>query len=812
MLIFGPRNAYSDKEEGRQPDRLQIGPWREVLETRHDFDAHAWPYIVHGVESQFRVSVNSPDLSKVLCHTVFLDYDGSNDHAAILESLMEIPTDHYLYRTCAIYPSKSGMRLVYRLEQPVRIPEYGPIVRGICVDLFRLTRLQMDPTTDQWTRCFRLPMVTRRDDKGSGPTWNERYFFAPLIGEATIDPDEVPQWHDRLPWDHRSRRVIEPIAGERPEVATLPQHRYGLYQRALKACRFRGYLFDGQSIPEGRRDQTLLAMTSEVVAKCFNGVIDSSIEEVYQLMRPVTDFMQPDGSESWEEKLWRMVKHVWGLETKQESDRRAKEQADLTTRDVIVNRMLEQLPKELIPTDTIERRAFIERHFCLQTSTGAYVINTRGDYSKVPLRASQLPAHFNDNLHCLVDGGFRTSKGGMLTGSTILNHFSTNVDDVQYKTGDKAGARLKLDNERKILEIVPFALRQDLLEVAELDHDCGEWLDQFTDSRSLTRWLAAALAIPRGPVASLYLNGPARVGKSMLALALAECFHCPPIPAAHAFGEFNGELMKSPVIMVDEGLPTKLTGLDPADIFRSLVTGAPVSTQHKYQLPVITEIPYRVIFAANSYDMVKRLIGRRTMDAQDRDAFRERILVIDTGRKPADLLDSKGARRYTKDWIGGPCRLARHLLKLYKMHFLESEFVPDGRLLVEGKPHPAFTLSFDLSGQGREIVDDLTTDISKLRIGKTNGVELLNALQIEGTHVWLKKRPYVKMQCARAPARAEGYSVALDRFLTGVTRQNPADLSQQWQVDLKKLLFCAIAEGHDTKLLASIQMQEAGVA
>ena len=814
MLTFGRRYALSDKD-GQTPESLQIGPWRAVLEGRHDFDAHAHTYLVYGQagvsEHQFRVSVSSPHLDRVLCHTVFLDYDGSNDHAAVLEALQEIPTDHYLYRTTAIYPTKSGMRIVYRLERPVRIAEFGPLVRGMCVDLFRLTKLQCDPTTDQWFRSFRLPKVIRDDEKALGPTWELPYFFEPLIGDATIDPDEVRFWNEKLPWDHRARRQ-ELAPSERPDPIPLPSHRSTLYTKVLKLSRFRGYLYDGQSIPEGRRDQTLMAMTSEVIAKCFNGVVDSSAEEIYQLIRPVTDMMQNDGSEPWEQKLWRFVQHIWGQEVKEAEKRREKQEQDLTQRDVILNRMVEQLPKELIPTDPFERRAFIERHFCLQVATGAYVVTTRGEYTKVPLRASQIPAHFNDNLHCLVDGGFRNAKGGILTGSVILNQYSTNVDDVQYKVGDKPGARLIVDNDKKILEIIPFALRQDLLEAAEYDNECAEWLEQFTDHQTLIRWIAAALDIER-PIAACYLKGPARVGKTMMALALGECFHCPPIPAAHAFGEFNGELMKSPIVMIDEGLPTKLTGLDPADIFRSLVTGSPVATQNKYQLPVIASIPYRLIFAANSFDMVRHLIGRRTMDSQDRDAFRERILVIDTGSKPAELLDSKGARRYTKDWIGGNYRLARHFLKLYKTFFLESEFVPDGRLLVEGKPHPAFTLSFDLSGQGREVVDDLTSDIVKLKTGKVNnGVELTRALQIENGAVWLKKRPYVKMQCSRSPTRADGYSRSLDRFLTGETRTSELDLSMQFRVDVKKLLFCAKAEGLEVKHLQDLELEKAGVA
>lgn len=807
-LVYGLKFAKSAKQ-GEDATPLASGDWREVLISPHADDAHAWPYTVHDGPA-IRQNAASPSPG-TLCHFVFLDFDGSNDHPAILEAFQAVPVDHYLARFCCIYPTRSGMRFVYRLDEPLTPAEYGPATRGAALDLSRLTGLKVDPTTDQWHRCMRLPKVTRNDDKAKGPTWLEPYFFEPLVTDETVSPDELSRWNERLPWDQRGR-TVEISTGDAPAFQILSSPRLGSYKKVLKTSRFREYIFEWASIPEGRRDQTLLAIAAEVVGKTFTGVPDSSVEEVYQLLCPITDNMRADGSEPWTTKLWRMVQHCWNAEAKKELDRKEKEAADLTQRDVLVAQMLKAIPPTLVPNDPAERRDFIQRHFCLQTPLGAYVIQKSGNYSRVPLKATQLPAHFNDGLHCLVDGGFRTEKGALLGKETILNNFSVNLDDVQYVPGDTARVELTLDNDKRILKVIPFALRQDLLEQAEFDQECGEWLATFHDGELLKRWLAAALALERGPVSSLYLSGPARVGKSMLALALAECFHCQPIPAAHAFSEFNGGLLQSPIIMIDEGLPTKLTGMDIADQFRSMVTGSAVSTQKKGQDQLTSYIHYRLVFTANSFDMVRKLIGKRTMDAQDRDAFRERILVVETGREPADYLDQRGARRFTADWITGKQRLVKHLLKLYQTMVLDSVFEADGRLLVEGRQHAAFTLSFDLSGAGRDIVDHLTNDISKLHKKEMANLNLIKCMEIEGTSVWVKKRPYTKFLCDRAPMRAEAYSVALDRFLTGQTKTSSKDMAQMARVDLPKLMFCAKAEGHDTSHLQALVVAAQGVA
>lgn len=816
LCTFGLRLSRTPKAD-QEGDPLRIEPWDAVFTRKHSDDAHAWPYVRYmdgKPAAPVRVPKDHRELGGlVLCHFLFLDYDGGDDHATTLEKLQKIPEDLYLFRAACIHPTKGGMRIVYRLSEPLTTEEYGPAVRGISMDLARITGLKVDPCTDEWWRCFRLPMVTRDDKKAKGPTWDEPYFFPPLMSDAVVTPEELPTWAGQLPWDQKSR-AMEVAPEQRPEVATVEEIRNRAYKKALRSCRFKDYIFNGMEILPGRRDQTILAMVGDVVDKTFKGVPESSAEEVYHLLLPAIDTWAqgPDY-----EKLWRIIQHSWNGEIKKETDRAEKEAVDMTSREVITKEMLKWLPSHILPNDPLERREFLMRHYCLQTSTGAFVITPGGEYTRAPLRASQLPAHFNNGLQCMVDGGFRNKQGILIGGQEILNHYSINLDDVEYVAGMAPGAVLRAEGERRVLEVIPFALRQDLLDAAEFDKDCGDWLDSFNDSKLLQRWLAAALALHRGPVAACYLAGPARVGKSLMSMALAECFHAQPIPAAQAFSEFNGALLTSPVITVDEGLPTRITGVDTADLFRSLVTGTPVSTQKKYHDQINSRIPYRIMFAANSYDMVKKLIGKRTMEPQDRDAFRERILVIETGKRPADFLDSRGAMRFTKDhpkgaWLGGECRLARHMMKLYKIAFEEGSFEADGRLLVEGRQHPAFTLSFDLSGAGRDVVDELTGDIAKIVSRKANNVELFRCLQIQGSQVWLKKRPYVKFLCVRAPARAEQYSVALDRFLAGPTRVSPTDMTTQALVDLDKLLFCAAAEGLDTSTLHVLKLESAGVS
>lgn len=798
--------------------------WADAFQSNFPDDAHAYTYLTYDrdgklLDPQVRIPADQKLWpGDVLCNFLFFDYDSKEQtHDEILDLLGRIPQGHILWSACALYLTKGGIRIVYRLSQPVTPAEYGPIVRGMALELWFRTTLRVDPSTDQWFRCFRLPRVVRADGKADGATWLQPYFREASTGDVAVDPDSLPKRREKLPWAQTMKAAL--LDEEKPDLDTeLIETRRKLYNKALRSSRYHSYLFDRVELPAGRRDPLLLAMTGETVAKAYAGIAESSPAEVFLFLLPQVMTLEKTGSEEWHEKLWRLVQHSWGQEAKKETDRKEKLVQESSLRDVLTERMLTYLPAGEVPNDPVLRADFARRHFCLQTSSGVFAVRRDGTYSTQALRTSQLPAHFNDGLQCLVENGFRNTMGGPLSGQEILNSYSTNIDSVEYVAAEqKQSTRLSRIGERAVLQVTPFCIRQDLLDTAQLDSEIDGWLDSFPDSILLRRWLAASVAVHMGGVAALYLHGPRGAGKSMLAQGIADAFQAAPVPGAQAFSEFNGALLQSPVVMVDEGLPTRISGMDTADLFRSLVTGGPVSSMRKFQDAVVSRVPYRIVFAANGFDMVKQLVGKRTLSPLDRDAFRERILVLDTGQAPADYLGSRGGPELTRfsakgSWIGGECRLARHILRLYQMQFLESTFTRDGRLLVEGQNHPAFTTSFDLSGAGHDVVDDLLDMIGRVVTGKMS-VTLVHAIAIESGVVWISRRPFAKMapsQANRGPTH--GYSMALDRFLTERTRLSPIDASTQNEVDLKKLSFIAKSEGLPTATLNPLLMQAAGMA
>lgn len=819
-----------------QLEQLFVVDWREALLHHHDWDAHAWPYVVFAGDEpapakRIASIAGRPNLEPnqlALCWLIFLDFDKSNDHAGILELFFNrIPESHYLRRFSAIYPTRSGMRWVYALESPITADEYGAVVRGIAFDLAALTTLQVDVSTDQWSRCMRLPSVTRHDEKADGPTWAESYWFETLHQDEVVRMSELRPRHDRLPWDTRGRPMATLAGEELPDVDhRLPPGRLSAYKKAMRVSRFREYIFVGDDgdravIQPGRRDQMLMALSGDTVSRCFLGVPEASAEEVFHLLVPIALGFEHDGGEPWPTKLWRMVRHSWNGEVKKQEDRVQRDAVDRTARETVQLEMAKHLPAEVLPNDPVARDAMLQRYYCLQTKKGVHVVTPTGEYTHTPLLTHQLPAYFGESLSHLSPDAFCTESGSPMHGMEILNRHSVVIDDVVYEAGERVGARLTIEGGRKILKVVPFALRSDLVERAAFDPEIDAWIGSFRDAANLRRWLPAALAVHLGPVASCYLHGPRSAGKSMLALGLADCFFGQPVPASQAFAEFNGALIQNPVIMIDEGLPDRRGGMSTADLFRSLVTGSAVSTMAKYQDAAVSRIPYRLIFAANSFDMVQTLIGKRSLGSQDRDAFTERILVVECGDGPSEYLRKNGSMSFTKDspkgsWIGGECRLARHLIHLYLQQFKTGsgkEWKRDGRMLVEGKIHPGFTLAFDLSGSGRTVVDDLVRSLASITSKKqTASPALFLAMEVDSQgRVWLKKRPFVKQMVGIGSAARDeqAYSLALDRFLTGLTRTSPVDMSTQYEIDIAKVAYCGDSEGLSIASLMHYQVAQA---
>lgn len=817
LCTFGGRFAKTPKA-GQPVELLQVDDWKAVFEARHDFDAHAWPYVRYldgelAPAVRMGASAGKPTTEgDALCSLIFLDYDESNDHHEVLErfaSVEEGPLPDY----AAIYPTKSGMRFVYRLTEPVLYEEYGQLARGLALELFARTGLRVDSTTDQWFRCFRLPNVRRSDGKAEGATWEQDYYFEPILTDTVVDPDKLPHSTAELPW--KKGRAAKP-AGDRPDNDTVvPDGRLRIYKRVLRSSRFKDYVFDGAEVMQGRRDETLMAMAAETVGKCYFRVPESTPSEIFALLLPVALRMDSDG-EPWEDKLWRMVQHCWNGEVDKEKQRAEKSAADRSMREVVFDALFKNLPAEVVPNDPAERFDFALSHLFLQYQNGVYPLQADGTYTTLPIMSHQVTSYLNSNgLLSLSPDGFRTDKGKLLSSQEILNRNSSIIHEVTYEARLDKGVSVRVGSQGLALSISPFGLDQDLVERAEIDPDIESWLNTFPDPAKLKLWLASALAINRGPTSALYLMGPARVGKSMLGMALAECFGALPVSGAQAFDDYNGALMRCPIVLADEGLPRNSHGVAIADQFRTLITGSGASVHEKYRPSVQFNVPFRILFAANSFDMVRELVGDRPLTGDDKKAFEERMLVVACDRKPADFLDRRGGMAFTKNspkgaWIGGEQRLARHLIRLYQLHFEEHEFTYESRMLVPGEETPALSMSFDMSGLGAEVVDLLSGYVTDFCNGDNLQKVAKCLLRDDKNRIFARKIPLLRLMCYGRNAARPGFDKALERLFTN--RRVDTAQGGMAEIDVRKLQFYADASGLETQTLKELLMEQAGIA
>jgi len=103
-------------------------------------------------------------------------------------------------------------------------------------------------------------------------------------------------------------------------------------------------------------------------------------------------------------------------------------------------------------------------------------------------------------------------------------------------------------------------------------------------------------------------------------------------------------------------------------------------------------------------------------------------------------------------------------------------------------------------------------DIEKVYTGRSNDPKLAMAMTYEGDRVWISRRPYVKLKCAQNSYRdSNNYTIALDRFLLGVTRTCPRTMGIQQAVDLTKLAFCAKNEGLPLVAIQPVLLKAAGI-
>jgi hypothetical protein len=206
---------------------------------------------------------------------------------------------------------------------------------------------------------------------------------------------------------------------------------------------------------------------------------------------------------------------------------------------------------------------------------------------------------------------------------------------VRHGVVNLAAQRSYYDAASDTFHEAPCPLRTDL--EPEYNVLVDQWLRTFPLYEEVAQWLAWASILERS-AAILYLQGPPKSGKTLLAYALSRLWSktSGPTDLGAYFDSFNDDLTRCPLLFADEKLPPQLNSRHGADHMRHMVQSQSRSLKRKFLSNVTLNGHFRFIFAANNDRLLPG--GQSIMTDDDADAITERVLHVHLDGEPAAFL------------------------------------------------------------------------------------------------------------------------------------------------------------------------------
>lgn len=628
---------------------------REALERRHPTDAHAQLLYDRSPEAaelgQYRFStelLDHPHASEVHLVAAVVDLDRP-EHApwgSRTEAVLAALVLHAAYPEAVVYTTRGGLRLWWTLAEPVPVVHarwwltaWHARVRERLPDV----GLVWDGSASEWTRIFRLPRV-RRDGVDLDP-FVVGLDAPPLAWRPDGPPEEEVRRADGGP--------VAPIGDYPAEIPPPPPTWDSWISHSSAAGRYLHVLRNG--LPwgpphvEGRNSSLKVAVNSVCYQLRRCGPVPTPAE-LYGVFAPsVSAELARDAGGVSLATLWRFC----STSSSAEGTRRAAAVA------------------EVHPVDTLP---------ALVTHGDGVGYVLRGDAYVGPLRGSEIYVALREHQPGAV-AITRPSGRQLRPIPELLVGSATSADAVELyypSPGEPPAAWVPARRTLRVRTVRPSAV--DPSESSAV----ADWLEallceapEHVRSRVLD-WLATATRLDR-PTSALYLQGPPGGGKGLLAAGVAGLWGATPIKFSEAVGQFTEGLLRSPVVLLDEG-----TSVDRSvsAAFRSLVGQSTHRVEAKNRPLVTLHGCPRVVIAANN---ASALDLRGQHEADDLDAVAQRILHVPTSRRAEQLLRDLGGRDgVPSSWLerpdGTPGDLPRHLAHLAATR----EVRPGARFLVEG--------------------------------------------------------------------------------------------------------------------------------
>lgn len=765
---------------------LQIVPFEDAMRNHWTTDAHFTTY--QPIEPNGQVPTddegepcwprcNTPLLGKWRAHSgeivatmLVLDFDNpakaewtADSYRQFLDVLVGIDVG-FARDFTVFYTTLHGARLVYVLERAIPVDQAALMHKGI-VRHFQDKGLLLDRACSDWTRLFRLPKVQR----DGMPTEKADFFEMVEQYDMRLDPAKLVQFATGPGVGAGTAYgVIEEITTPQPtpdEAFTLLTEQnpstgavvktnwYREAKRRLKNRACYPTLFELADLAEsGSRDATLQRFVGEAIALLY--YLDGTTPElVYALFLEAVQNLEPDqGTPDWTVNLWDKVRRIWARE--KAKDGAVKDREERYTRDgmsltgAVLEGMRLWCNAPELHGDDASATTWMGRRMIACCGAQHHILTREGQYDPIPVpRALLVPRIRELGMEPLMPIEVMRDDGKgykQVDAQTLVNTYGTIVAETEGVVGGPHTAVIRdISSPNSCLIVRLFTRRTDL--APSFSADVDEWLRLLAGDDhyvSLCEWIGHAVAIEDGPICALSIAGPQGVGKKMLAQGLAECIDTEKFADAKEFGHFQSLLMKTPFVVVNEGFPPMSTSApDPADAFRQLVGGDPITIDRKFRELTTIRNPCRIIFTANNRDVIHTLTGRRDLTPEDREALAIRLMHLDVDGAAAEWFRFKGGAAYTSRpghrWIRGDSGqqsdyvVARHFLWL---HGQRTPPRHGSRLLVEG------SLSDDImremttrTSSAPAVIEQLV----KMIEGAGNEASGPSGLIIEGGRIWV---------------------------------------------------------------------------
>lgn len=695
-------------------DAFPVEDLIDALSTCYAFDAHAVGYRVHEPDGlstvQPRVKIDAlRSLAEhgiaLRQHVVLVDFD-REDHVAwsatadsedFMIRLFERFGDAELEAAFG-YTTRAGFRLGWVLSEPLPIavfkswaghppePNGNPPKPGAGflkwlhdaikpeIDTWADRPFVLDRISNEWSRCFRLPLVVRdgkpteayvdvaaleADLRLDVAPWLDLSATAEIIVPRDVFEGDAPVGDDLDAW------LLGPEDWTATGLSEALRHRWpGLY-KALKA----GRVF----FKRGERNQT----TFEAICLIAELLKCTEPRELYAIFHgPTVKAVEAGTSRTplsealgdlWDQCCRRAAHEA----ARKEAEHAAKAEAERKRALLIASSHVEgpeggMLPPLLFHDSTYYVLDAREIDGDGPPGSGLGLRYFPPTKNTQALRALLTKGCGDLDLHLFNEkGGFRQLPG-------LLAQYGYQIDRVilslSARTPSIEGTTLRL----------PAAPRPHVEPVQHDDVDAWLRLLGGDDAEGLLDWLATCSILER-PTSALYLQGAGGTGKGMLAGALGAMWGAAPVSLSEATARFNSSIAHCPVVFLDEKIvpatAAQAEGLSAS--FRSLVAETTRRVEAKGRPTASLEGAVRVIIAANNADALP-LTGAHT--SEDIEAVAQRIRHFHVDPRAADLLGWERTAEWVRTRERKPGKIAQHVEYLHHTRSVDV----GGRFLVPG--------------------------------------------------------------------------------------------------------------------------------